>query len=96
MILSCLRLVFSSRGRCLGDVGEETVVPVGVVGYSSDGTVWLDKAVLSFHDLTVAFFLLALLVAGVRVVYAVLVGVSRVLVLKKKKKKTHTQSDKTQ
>jgi len=76
------KLVFSSRCRSFGDVGEKSVVPIGVVGNSPDGTVGFDKAVFSFHDFAVSFFFLALLVTRVRIVYAVFVGVSWILVLK--------------
>lgn len=73
------------RWWSLRDVGEESVVPIGVIGDCSHGTVRLDQTVLTLHDLTVTFFFLALLVAGVGVVHAIFVGVSWVFVLEKRK-----------
>lgn len=69
------------RGSLLADCGVEACCPVSYVVYDTSGAVRLDQTVLSSDDVTVALFVLVLVVPGVRVVHAVLEGVPGVVVL---------------
>lgn len=66
----------------VGDGGVESGGPVGVVVDGAHVAVGFHQRVLATHDIAVAFLLLVLVVAGQRIVDAVLEGVPRMVVLK--------------
>jgi hypothetical protein len=58
--------------------GIESIVCVSGVGDSADSAIWLHKAVLSLHHVTIAFLPLALNVTGVGVIHTVVEAVLRI------------------
>ena len=64
-----------------GDCGVESSLPVGDVVDNPDAAVGLHKAVLPFDHITVSLLPGSFDVTSVRVVYAVLIGVERMVFL---------------
>lgn len=70
-----------------GNGGMETSIPIGDVFNNSDRTVGFNQTVLTFNDITIAFFLLFVVISGVVIVYAVGISVTWMLILRIDRKK---------
>lgn len=57
---------------CLVYNGVESTVPIVVIFYFTDGTVWFHQGIFPFDGITVAFFALLFDIAGVRILHAII------------------------